>query len=1076
MFQIRLFSLVALFGLFSCSPTLPEDVSTAYNNLPEALDFNIHVKPILSDKCFLCHGPDKAKQKAGLRLDIEEYAKSELPENPGAYAISPGSLKHSELYHRIISNDQEILMPSPESNLSLTAYEKAVIVKWIEDGAEYKPHWAFIPPAKPVPPVVTNGKVNNPIDNFIIHKLKQNGLKSANEAEKEVLLRRLSLDLTGLPPTIEEIDGFVNDHTEDAYEKQVDRLLASSHYGEKMAADWMDLARFADTHGYTVDRYRDASPWRDWVIKSFNENIPYDQFVTWQLAGDLLENPTKDQMIATGFNRLHQQNMEGGIVDEEFRVAYVSDRTDVLGQGFMALTLGCAKCHDHKYDPVSQKEYYQLYSFFNNVNEAGQISFNSDDIPVPTMLLPTEEQEEIIAYLEKTVEEQEIRVTSTLSKEQSRFQNWLEAGGYQSLKPEIPQKELMGYFQLNGVLNNATSPFQTAKMERQGSKEEFPLFTEGLFNKGLKLNGDAWLDLDRIGIFKRNESFSIGLWVNVPENIKEGVIFHKNNGSRLFNYKGYHLNIRENYIEVMLAHTWPDNSLVKVSTVQLPKEEWVHLMITYDGSSQADGLTLYMNGEALKTVTEFDNLYKDIIYHSVEKGEYHKNEPGLQIGARWRGKGIGGAVVDEILVYGRELSPVEVLMIGAKEKLKSLASTPINSMTNQQLAQLKDYYIKHFSSDYESSQKLLESSRGVLVDSIQNVKEVMVMKEMSGRRKAYVLERGLYDTYGEEVFPNTPESILKWKDEFPKNRLGLSQWLFDEKHPLTARVAVNRYWQQYFGRGIVRTTEDFGNQGELPSHPELLDWLAVHFMESGWNIRALQKLIVMSATYRQSSITTEELRDKDPQNILLARGPTNRMSSEMLRDNALLASGLLNDEIGGKSIKPYQPEGLWSMNSGTYEQDSGANLYRRSLYVFWKRTVPHPTLATFDQPERVECTVKRQKTNTPLQALVLLNDPTFIEASRAIGETITKHESSRKGIIEAYQRLTGIQPKPTEVELLVKVQEEEYTKFANDKERSKGWLNSGEYLIDPSLDADLVAANTIVASIIINSDACITKR
>jgi len=687
--------------LISCGPGIPEEIEKAYNDLPEELDFNIHVKPILSDKCFLCHGPDKAKQQAGLRLDLEEAAYGELPENPGKVAIKPGNLNKSQLFHRITSDDPEVLMPTPKSNLTLTDYEKAVLIKWIEEGAKYKPHWAFIKPEDKEPPQTDDPWVRNDIDRFVLAKLNQKGLKPSEEADKAMLLRRLSFDLTGLPPTLEDIDRFVNDTSPDAYEKQVDRMIASVHYGEKMTMDWMDLSRYADTYGYQVDRYRDASPWRDWVIKSFNENMPYDQFVTWQLAGDLLPNPTKEQMIATGFNRLHPQNMEGGIVDEEFRVEYVADRTNVVGTGFLALTVGCAKCHDHKYDPISQKEYYQMYSFFNNVNETGQISWDPNDIPVPTMLLPTDKQEETINYLKELVDNREKQTSEIEVAALKGFDNWLNSGGHTTLKPGVPIRGLEAYYKLDGTLINSADPSLVAKMDRQYSKAEYPVYVDGFVKKGLKMDGDAWLDTDVVGIYKREMPFSIGLWVNVPEKLKEGVIFHKNKGTRLHSYKGYHLNIRDNKLEVMLAHTWPDNAIVNVSTEEIPKDQWVHVMVTYDGSSKASGLQIFLNGRALETVTEVDNLYKDIIYHDLVDQIYDKKiEPGLQIGARWRGKGIGGATVDELVVYERELSPVEVMMIGDPDGLSKLTKSTAQSLNSQQKDWLSDYYLKTFSQEY----------------------------------------------------------------------------------------------------------------------------------------------------------------------------------------------------------------------------------------------------------------------------------------------------------------------------------------------------------------------------------------
>lgn len=1069
--------LLALALLTGCGLNLPPQVAIEYEQLPENLDFNVHVKPILSDKCFLCHGPDESKQEANLRLDLAEGAFAELSESPGKFAISPGKLGKSEVFHRIITDDPDYIMPSPNSNLHLTEREKAILIKWIEEGAVYKPHWAFLTPQAVDPPEVSHQDwVKTPIDQFIAKKLEKEDLSPSQEASKQVLLRRVTLDLTGLPPTEQEIQTFLADSSETAYETLVDRLLASPHYGEKIATDWLDLARYSDTHGYTVDYYRDVSPWRDWVIQAFNENMPYDRFIEWQLAGDLLPNPTREQILATTFNRLHPQNLEDGIIDEEFRVEYVADRTAVIGQGLMGLTTGCARCHDHKYDPVSQKNYFELFAFFNNVNEAGLIP-REQSTPVPTLLLPTEKQEEILDFLERNVKEKETKLRSSRKTESDKATSWIEQGGYQSIPQSLPKKELQARFRLNKHLRNEINPSQAGNMDRAYSKAESPRFIPGYEQQGLLMDGDAWLDLDEIGVFQRKDPFSIGLWIQIPESLDEGVIFHKGQGTGLHGYRGYHVYLKDNQIEVMMSHTWPDNTIIKRSVEDLSRNEWVHLMLNYDGSSKSSGLDLYLNGKKMEMLTENDHLYKDIIFFDYEDAIYPEPiEPGLQIGARWRGLGIKGAMVDDILVYSRALSDLEIMTIADPIGQKALLATPPDHLNQDQRSLLQEYYLSRQSPAIRESQNDLQRARATLFDSLENIQEIMVMKEMDHPRQTHVLERGVYDAPGEEVFPNVPDKIFPWKEEFPSNRLGLAKWLTHPDHPLTARVAVNRYWQQYFAQGLVRTTEDFGNQGELPSHPELLDWLALEFIRSGWDVKALQKLIVMSSAYRQSSYASPELMEKDPENILLARGPKARLTSEMMRDNALLASGLLNRTIGGKSVKPYQPAGLWKMNSNTYVPDSGDKLYRRSLYSLWKRTVPNPTLATFDQPERSECTVRRQKTNTPLQALVLLNDPTYVEAAKVIGETITKEGSTAKSIASAYQRITGQQVSEEELKLFQALQSSQYESLNQHPKKAIGWLHAGEYPIDTSLDTLLVAANAIVASVILNSDASITKR
>ncbi|MEJ1236633.1 DUF1553 domain-containing protein [Chryseolinea sp. T2] len=1065
----RIFFAMFIFTVLSaCSVSLPDDVAEAYQALPEDLDYNLHVKPVLSDKCFVCHGPDKAKQKAGLRLDIRDNAIGELDESPGKFAIDPGNTQGSELVHRILSDDPDYLMPSPESHLTLSAREKAILVKWIDQGAEYKPHWAFVKPTLPkVPKTQYESKVINEIDRFIFHRLETEGLTPSNEANRELLLRRVSLDLTGLPPTLEEIGNFLNDKSADAYEKQVDRLLNSEQFGEKMAVDWLDLARFADSHGYTVDRLRDMSPYRDWVIQAFNKNYPYNKFIQWQLAGDMMPNPTKEMKLATAFNRNHAQNMEGGIIDEEFQTEYVVDRTNTFGEAFMGLSVGCARCHDHKYDPISQKNYYELFSFFNNVPEAGQISWD-DAMPGPTLLLPTERQEKIIAFLSKEVDEKESKLHESERQADAAFETWYQSNPLHRMSDgKLPNSGLVGYYTFdNGSLRNAMDTRQSGVV-RLGSGPESPVFESRGNGKALHLNGDAWLDLSPVGLFRKGDAFSIGLFVYIPKELKEGVIFHKSTMERHFNYRGYDLYLKDNKLRLSMSHVAPANAIRKYTIENIPRDTWVHLMMTYDGSSRAMGLRLYQNGVEAPMETVADNLTKDILLY--------QGQPGLQIGAWDRGWGIKDARVDDITVYNREVTPLEVRIIAGKESWSETASKIMRN-DSKLFEELKVYYRSAVNKEVAASLQELRAVRNARADSVESIKEVMIMEEMARPRKSHVLLRGNYDAFGEEVVGNTPASILPFPGDLPKNRLGLSEWLIRDDHPLTARVAVNRFWQNYFGAGIVKTMEDFGNQGELPSHAELLDWLAITFRDSGWDVKKLQKLIVMSATYRRDSRASQESRTKDPENRLLSHGPANRLSAEMMRDNALAACGLLKKEIGGKSVKPYQPEGLWEINNTRYVPDTGQALYRRSLYVIVKRTVPHPTMATFDAPSRSYCVVRRQKTNTPLQSLVTLNDPTFVEAARVLGEQMTTDSNAREGVVNAYRRLTGRTPDSKEVDLLLELQQVEYKKFRDHPEKAKGWLTTGQYSVDRKLDTSLVAANTVVASAIMNSDATLTKR
>jgi len=1063
--------LSVMIALSSCSPSLPKDVAAVYEQLNSPPDYNTDVKPVLSDKCFPCHGPDQNKRKAGLRLDLRDAAYGALPESPGKVAIYPGSLMKSEVFKRIISDNAEYRMPTPSSHLSLTAKEKAILVKWIEEGAVYKPHWAFVKPIRPEVPAISDKSWRsiNPIDNFVCKKLEQEKLQPSREAEKAILLRRLSLDLTGLPPTLNELDDFEKDNSSNAYEKQVDRLLASPHYGEKMAVDWLDVARYADSHGYTVDRLRDMSPYRDWVINSFNNNMPYSTFIEWQLAGDLMPHPTKDMIIATAFNRNHPQNMEGGIIEEEFQTEYVIDRTNTFGSAFMGLTVGCAKCHDHKFDPLTQKNYYELFSFFNNVKEAGQISFD-DALPTPTLMLPTPEKERIVEYIKSRIQDREQNISKAAAGSEPAFDKWLSANNYRRLAAEkVPREGLQAWYTFdNSSLKDALGKNPDAVMKREtGQPGDPPVFVAGVHDKGLSLNGDTWLDLNKAGLFRKADPFSIALWVNIPSSLKEGVIFHKCSAERLYNFKGYHLYLRNNKLELTMAHTAPSNAISRISKEDVPRDTWIQVTMTYDGSSGAAGMKLFINGSELPMETTMDQLTKDILFNGAG--------PGLQIGAWWRGNGFKGGKVDNIMVYGRVLTPFEIGILAGKNTWTSITSKKAQELDNTDRQVLKDYFLAVADKDILREEDSLHRLRLSLADTMENIKELMVMQEMPHPKKTCLLRRGNYDMPGEEVFPNTPASILPMDKKLPRSRLGLAQWLLDKDHPLTARVAVNRLWQNFFGVGLVKTSEDFGNQGEMPANPALLDWLAVDFRESGWDIRRLNKLIVMSATYRQDSHEAKGLHERDPANRLLSHGPSNRLSAEMIRDNALMASGLLNPKIGGESVKPYQPAGLWEINNTSYKADTGDAVYRRSIYIVIKRSVPNPTLASFDAPSRSSCIVRRQQTNTPLQALVTLNDPTFVEASRVLAEYMCGISDDRLAITGAYRKLTAVLPNKKELDLLLTVRADEYKKFREHPEKMSGWLTSGNHR-GKTQDAAMTAANAVVASMIMNSDAALTKR
>lgn len=1061
---MKLFNCIYLFLVClwaaSCGPSVPDEIQAQIDLLPEEIDFNIHVKPILSDRCYACHGPDAGKIKAGLQLHTADAANLLL--SSGSRAVRPGSLSGSEMYHRIISKDAALVMPPPESNLTLTAKEKAILIKWLDDGAEYKPHWAFVKPEQIELP--NPGSKEHPIDQFVNKKLAEQGWQQNEKADPSSLMRRISFDLTGLPAN-ESIRKKVKDnYSNNQIEIFIDQLLASPQYGEHLATNWMDVARYADTHGYTVDRYRDMSPWRDWVIGAFNKNMKYDDFVTWQLAGDLFDHPTKEQRLATAFNRNHQQNMEGGIVQEEFRVEYVADRANTLGTAFLGLTMECARCHDHKFDPITQKNYFEMFSFFNNVNEAGQISWD-DAMPVPTMLLTDAVKEEELTSLEKAIQEQ---VEKLSNYEAESLETWIRSGKLENLLERKLPAGAVAHFDLEDKqLKDKLRANRKGAMKQQYVADYIaPEMVSGFKGNGIKLNGDAWLDLSGAGRYDRYESFSVSMWAKIPAEVENGVIFHKGDGAAIFNFRGYHLALKANQFEVLLAHTYPNNAIVGMHN-NVPRDEWVHLGLTYDGSSKAKGVSLYVNGEKAPLEIETDNLYKSILFKPEKK-----NGPGLQIGARWRGTGTKDLIADEISIYNRSLTQLEMIYLAAKITSDGLSA---EELLAQDKSVLREFQISQ-ENKYKNELSILEATRKKLFTEVDGIKEIMVMEEMKSPRQTYILERGVYDAPGDPVGPGTPESVLEFSDKYPKNRLGLAQWLFDEENPLTARVYVNRLWHMFFGRGLVKSLDDFGNQGTLPSHPELLDWMANEFVQSGWDIQHMIKLILTSDAYQQSSLASAEMMELDPENIFIARGPSSRLSAEMLRDNVLASSGLLNDEIGGESVFPYQPDDLWRINGGTYTKSEGDNLYRRSLYTIWKRSVPHPSQATFDAPSRSNCTVMRQETTTPLQALVLLNDPIFNEAARVLGNQINEAGDVIEGIALVFERLTGRMPDPEELDILQRLRTNELEKFSVHPSKMKGWLSTGDYKIEGNARPAEIAANTVVASTIINADATVIKR
>ncbi len=1020
------------------------------------VSFSREVLPILSDKCFFCHGPAETGRKAELRLDTQDGA---FRVKKGKAVIVAGKPAESELVRRLYSADPEELMPPAESHRSLSAAQKDTLSRWIAEGARWGKHWAFESlQAQPLPATQNSAGIRNPIDAFVRARLEQEGLSPAAEAGRAQLIRRVHFDLTGLPPTPAEVDQFVADASPRAYESLVDRVLMLPAYGERMAQEWMDLARYADTYGFQADVERDLSPWRDWVIHAFNENLPYDQFLTWQLAGDLLPEPTREQRLATAFNRLHRQTNEGGSIEEEWRTEYVADRVHTMGTAFLGLTLECCRCHDHKYDPISQRDYYSLFAFFNSIDESGLYSHFTQATPTPTLLLYGDGEEEKHRLARQEIRSAESQVEEAAKAAGSRFADWKKTAAAQAL--DLPRP--VAAFPLDAIVSNKVeSVIGTAK----ASLSDNPELVGGKFGQALKFSGDNSATIEGAGNFRRTDPFSFDLWLQPTVKQDRAVVFHFSRAWTDSGSRGYELVLDHGRPAFALIHFWPGNALAVRAKDALPPGEWTRLTVTYDGSSRATGLTLYRDGKALETEVVRDHLIKDI-QHRSEWGDGDAGGIRLTLAGRFRDNGFKDGLIDEFQVFDTCLTPWEV---GSRQAAAGRALTADFAT-----------YLARQDEPYRTALAALKRVRDAESDFVNSVREIMTMKESSTRRETHVLKRGAYDAKGDLVQAGPPDRILPFPDGAPHNRLGLARWMTDPKNPLTARVAVNRIWKQHFGRGLVATVEDFGSQGRAPTHPELLDWLAGRFIGSGWDRKALHKLILMSAAYRQNSVAAPELAARDPDNLLLARGPKHRFGAEVIRDHALAASGLLVQKVGGPSVKPYQPAGVWE-EAGTgksYTPDKGEKLYRRSLYTFWRRTAPPPSMLTFDATSREVCTAKRDATSTPLQALVLLNDPQFLEAARVLAEQTIRAHGDNLGarVDDAFRHLTGRAPQPREQEILTRLLTEQLDYFKTQPEAAAKYLAIGERPRDAALPAEQVAATTVMTSAVMNHDEFVMKR
>ena len=1138
----------------------PKSVASAAEAIPDKVDYNWDVRPILSQNCFQCHGNDPKNRKAGLRLDHAEDAYGKLPEDPGKRAIVPGNPKRSELFKRITSTDNDYRMPPREAHKTVSARDIAVLERWIKQGAKYKDHWAYLP-VKEVKPGRTewDNKVVNPIDRYVFAKLKVNGLSPSAQADRESLINRVTLDLTGLPPTLAEVDAFVADKRPNAYEILVDRLLNSTAYAERQANIWLDVARYADSDGFLNDQMgRFQHPYRDWVISAFRRNMPYDRFVTWQLAGDKLASPTREQVLATAFARAGKRSNEGGITDEEYRVEYVNERAELVGKAFLGLTVGCAKCHDHKYDVISQADYYSMAGFFNSVDERGIASSGGGTPMGAVQDWPTAKQAANLSAAKADVvsKQQALEAARAAARRdlqgriagqdasgvgtalKASLDHWQQAyypldtsyrAPFDSLtinkqqnpqlfriglpppKPksihERPQKVVIrkpATDRMRIARDDLNYSMDVARAAGTQDRSEFELVVNRLLlglvdaqlawspsgvkgqapggvnnahvidgppgkGKAVLINDTIGFADYRVGQFERSDPFSLDVWVKLRTGKpydSVNILYNSDKGGA-----GYELNVVDNHLEFDLQHITPHNMISVSSLDVLPTGQWLHVTATYDGSSQAAGAKLYVDGKSIKTEVLMDHLTRTMLPRGG--GNIFGSYFGLAFGRRFGMSEMNKGAVDEVRVFTRTLNPVEVAYLHNPGAAAAPDAKPglIAALAEQDPRVI-------------AAAKALREARDHQMAVDTPILQLMVMQDMPKSRKNYILDRGQFDQYGKQVEAQALPRVFRWDAKFPRNRLGLTQWLFDPKNPLTARVYVNRMWQGHFGSGIVETVEDFGTQGANPTHPELLDYLAAEFIRSGWDQRHMHKLMVMSATYRQSSAITPDGLEKDPRNFLLARGPRYRLPAETIRDNALLAAGLLKtDQVGGDSVFPYQPEGVWyATGTGllaypTPQEVPQDQMHRRSMYTFVKRNAQFPSMAVFDLADRNVSTVARRISSTPLQALVLLNDPQYLEAYRKLAERSLKASGSdEEGIVSLFRLATRRRPLPVELERLKRYRADQAAYFAKAPGKAAELLKVGVAAADPALDPAQLAAMSMVAAAVLNSPDAYTLR
>ena len=1027
----------------------------------DKLTYNRDIRPILSENCFACHGPDSAARKAGLRIDRRDDAVT-------GKALNADKLTESELLRRIFATDPDEIMPPKDSHKELTAAQKQILKRWVETGAAYEPHWSLIVPQRAELPAVKNSSwVWNPIDRFVLARLEADGLSPAPEADKRTIARRVSLDLTGLPPRPDLVEAFVKDASPEAYEKLVDTLLDTPQWGEHRGRYWLDAARYADTHGIHFDNYREIWAYRDWVINAFNRNLPFDQFTIEQLAGDLLPNRTLDQQIASGFNRCNITTNEGGAISEEYAVFYTRDRTETVSAVWLGLTMNCCVCHDHKFDPITANDFYSMAAFFNNTTQ-NAMDGNIKDTPPIIQVPRTEDRPQWDAVQGKLPVARQA-VEDRKQKARGEFDAWLAKATPDALSKSISHEGLA----LQAALTEGQG--KTARIKVGDADRDVPLADNVTWQTGspggpaLQPQGAA-CEIADFGDFEKDQPLTCAVWIKAPPAEGFGAIASRMDNANA--YRGWDFWMQRRQIGMHIVSKWAEDALKVVGKPQIKPNEWVHVAVTYDGSAKAAGVKVYYDGQPQETLVEADKLQSSI-----------KTAVPFKIGQRSTGEPLTGTALHDLRIYRRALEPGEIASLAQSSRFSAILAKAADQRTDAEKNEVYPWWLSSMDAGYREKSAALAALAKEESDIKARGSIAYVMQEKSEEAMAYILFRGEYDKRRDPVKPKTPAVLPPFPADAPANRIGFAQWLLTKEHPLTARVTVNRFWQELFGTGLVKTANDFGVAGDLPSHPELLDWIALEFRDNGWDMKKFYKLLVTSATYRQSAQTTPVKLEKDLQNRLVSRGPRFRMDAEMIRDSALAVSGLLVPKLGGPSVRPYQPEGVWEAvamkesNTNKYQQDTGENLYRRSMYWIWKRSAPPASMEIFNATARETCTVRRERTNTPLQALVTLNDPQFVEAARILAQkTIQDGGPTDDAKIDYLGRRLLSRPFRAEEKKLIRTSLTELTAYYKAQpEDAKSLLTFGDMPADAKIPADQLAAWTMLVNELMNLDEVLNK-